>query len=66
MLRIKRLHDVVIICRDYEKSKRFYIEVVGFEIINETHRKDSLSYKCDLSMQGIYAIDLFSFSDSPT
>jgi glyoxylase I family protein len=63
MLRIKRLHHAAIICRDYEKSKRFYTDVLGFEIIRETYREDRLSYKLDLSMNGGYLLELFSFPD---
>nr|WP_294897957.1 VOC family protein [uncultured Pedobacter sp.] len=58
---IKTLHHIAIICSDYEKSKKFYTEVLGFEIKQEIYREARQSYKLDLSLNGIYLIELFSF-----
>jgi glyoxylase I family protein len=65
MLNLKRVHHIAIICSDYEKSKEFYTDVLGFEILKETYRKERLSYKLDLMLNGLYAIELFSFPDTP-
>jgi len=65
MLHISRIHHVAIICSDYEKSKLFYTQVLGFECIREVHRKERQSYKADLSINGIYQIELFSFPVPP-
>ncbi|HCO66577.1 MAG TPA: VOC family protein [Dysgonomonas sp.] len=65
MLQFKRLHHVAIICRDYEKSKDFYTEILGFKIENEIYREERESYKLDLSLNGEYLIELFSFPDPP-
>nr|WP_041986230.1 VOC family protein [Capnocytophaga canimorsus] len=65
MLNIKVLHHIAIICSDYEKSKRFYTEVLGFEIVREVYREKRQSYKLDLSLKGKYLIELFSFTDPP-
>ena len=35
------------------------------EIIQETYRKERQSYKLDLSLNGEYVIELFSFPDPP-
>lgn len=66
MLTIKRLHHVAIICSDYEKSKRFYTEILGFEIIQENFRSERQSYKLDLALNGEYLIELFSFPSPPS
>lgn len=58
---LKGLHHIAIICSDYEKSKLFYTEVLGFKITNEVYRKERLSYKLDLCLNGEYLIELFSF-----
>lgn len=57
-------HHVAIICSDYEKSKHFYVDVLGFEIIQETFRSARNSYKLDLKV-GQDAIELFSFPNPP-
>ncbi|MEO7991955.1 MAG: VOC family protein [Chryseolinea sp.] len=65
-LKLKRVHHIAIICSNYEVSKNFYTEVLGFEIIKETYRSERRSYKLDLKVGDIYQIELFSFPDPPT
>lgn len=60
-----RLNHIAIICSDYEVSKKFYIEVLGLEIIREEFRKERSSYKLDLALDGEYVIELFSFPNPP-
>jgi glyoxylase I family protein len=62
---IQSLHHIAIICSDYEKSKRFYTEILGFQVKNEVYREERQSYKIDLSLNGHYLIELFSFPDPP-
>jgi glyoxylase I family protein len=62
---LKSIHHIAIICSDYERSKRFYVDVLGFTIVNETFRKERNSHKLDLALNGNYAIELFSFPDPP-
>lgn len=59
------IHHVAIICSDYVVSKKFYTEVLGFKIDREVYRKERNSYKLDLSLQGTYLIELFSFPGVP-
>lgn len=63
MIRIKHIHHVAILTDYYELSKHFYTEILGFEIIAETYRAERQSYKLDLSINGLYQIELFSFPD---
>lgn len=62
---IEKLHHIAIICADYEKSKWFYTSVLGFTIIRENYREARRSYKLDLSLNGEYLIELFSFPEPP-
>ena len=62
---LKRIHHIAIICSDYQKSKHFYTEILGLEIIREVYRKERLSYKLDLAFNDVYVIELFSFSNPP-
>lgn len=62
---LKSVHHIAIICSDYEKSKRFYTEVLGFEILAENYRAERNSYKLDLILNGVYCVELFSFPDPP-
>lgn len=62
---IKSLHHIAIICSDYTKSKQFYTELLGFKIDQEVYREERQSYKLDLSLNGVYLIELFSFPNPP-
>jgi glyoxylase I family protein len=63
-MRIGSLHHVALICSDYPRSKRFYTQVLGLEIIREAHRPERGSYKLDLSGPG-FQLELFSFPSTP-
>ncbi len=65
MLTLNKVHHIAIICSDYERSKRFYTEVLGFKIVQETFRAARQSWKLDLALGGTYIIELFSFPDPP-
>lgn len=65
MLKINKIHHVAIICSDYEKSKHFYHTILGFTILREVYRAERQSHKLDLSVNGLYQIELFSFPDTP-
>lgn len=60
-----KLHHIAIICSDYQKSKEFYTEVLGFSILREVYREERNSYKLDLLLNGHYVIELFSFPNPP-
>lgn len=65
MIPIIRLHHIAIICKDYQKSKNFYTKILGFKIDQEIYRSERQSYKLDLSLNGNYLIELFSFPNTP-
>lgn len=62
---INKVHHIAIICSNYGVSKRFYTEILGLKIINETYREERKSYKLDLALNGEYIIELFSFPNPP-
>lgn len=64
-MKLEGIHHIAIICSDYERSKTFYTEVLGFNIIQEVYREERQSYKLDLSLNGKYVIELFSFPNPP-
>jgi glyoxylase I family protein len=63
MLKLNKIHHIAIICSNYELSKRFYAEILGFNVIREVFRKERNSYKLDLEVGGQYQIELFSFQN---
>ena len=59
------VHHTALICRDYARSRRFYTEVLGLEIIAEHYRPARDSWKLDLALHGRYVLELFSFPAPP-
>ncbi|GGG93899.1 VOC family protein [Parapedobacter pyrenivorans] len=59
------VHHIAVICSDYERSKRFYTEILGLSILRETYRQERQSYKLDLALGNHYIIELFSFPQPP-
>lgn len=59
------LHHVAIIASDYERSKDFYTRILGFTISTEHYRAERQSWKCDLTLNGTYLIELFTFPAAP-
>ncbi|GAC1526494.1 MAG: VOC family protein [Collimonas sp.] len=64
-MHISGIHHVAIIASDYQRSKRFYTELLGLAIVAETYREQRDSYKLDLCTQDGVQIELFSFPSSP-
>ncbi len=59
------IHHIAIIASDYERSKWFYSEVLGFRVIREVWRETRQSWKCDMAVGPYAQIELFSFPNSP-
>lgn len=66
MLKLKHIHHIAVICSDYERSKRFYTEVLNLPVVQEVYRAERQSYKLDLAVGDRYQIELFSFPNPPT
>lgn len=64
-MKIAGIHHIAVICSDYDRSKKFYTEILGFPIINETYRAQRNSYKLDLKVGENHQVELFSFPNPP-
>lgn len=64
-MKLNRIDHVAIICSDYARSKDFYVNILGLEVLQEVHRAERQSYKLDLEVNGLYQIELFSFPRPP-
>ena len=63
-MKLNKIHHVAIIASDYQKSKEFYTDLLGLEIVRENYRAERDSYKLDLKI-GSSEIELFSFPNPP-
>jgi glyoxylase I family protein len=64
-MRLTKIHHIAIICADYQKSKDFYVQILGMKPVQEVYREDRDSYKPNLEVNGYYQIELFSFPNPP-
>lgn len=65
-MEISGIHHIAVITSDYERSKRFYTEVLGLRIMAEVYREARDSWKLDLQVSDGVQIELFSFPSPPT
>lgn len=65
MIKLNSVHHIAIICSDYEVSKKFYTEILGFKVHTEYYRETRNSFKLDLKLGDRYCIELFSFPNPP-
>lgn len=63
-LHLDKIHHVAIIASDYEKSRSFYVDKLGFEIIRENYREQREDYKLDLRL-GDCELEIFGRRGSP-
>ena len=63
-MKLTKVHHIAIIGSDYERSKHFYVDLLGFQIIRENYRKDRGDYKIDLALQNM-ELELFIIPDRP-
>ena len=57
---LNALHHVALICTDYQRSRRFYVETLGLKLVREVYREERQSWKADLRI-GSSQLELFSF-----
>ena len=58
-MKLAAIHHVAIIVSDYEKSKDFYVNKLGFAVVRENFRKERNDWKLDLCVgDGADAIEL--------
>ncbi|RZJ14762.1 MAG: VOC family protein [Acidovorax sp.] len=64
-LQLAGIHHVAIIASDYARSRRFYTEVLGLQVVNEVFRAERQSHKLDLQLPDGSQVELFSFPNPP-
>lgn len=63
-MKLDKVHHIAIIGSNYEKSKKFYVDILGFEVIRENYRPDKDDYKIDLKL-GDMELELFIAKNCP-
>lgn len=61
---LQKVHHIAIIGSNYEASKKFYTDLLGFQVIRENYREGRDDYKIDLAL-GDMELELFIIKDCP-
>ena len=61
---LNQVHHVAIIASDYEKTRKFYVELLELPIIRENYRKERDDYKLDLQV-GDIELEIFGVKNPP-
>ena len=48
-MQLHQIHHVAVIGSDYEASRHFYVDVLGFRVVRENFRKERGDWKIDLA-----------------
>lgn len=64
-MKLLAIHHAAIICADYARSKHFYTQVLGLQVLAENYRAQRQSYKLDLALPDGSQVELFSFANPP-
>lgn len=63
-MKLNEVHHIAIVVSDYEVSRAFYVDMLGFEVIRENVRPDKDDVKLDLRL-GTMELEIFGKKDSP-
>ena len=64
-MNLSRIHHIAIIVSDYEASKDFYVNKLGFQIIRENYRPERNDWKLDLKVNEITELEIFGVKNPP-
>lgn len=63
-MKLSVIHHVAIIVSDYQRSRHFYVDLLGFEVIRENYRKERGDVKLDLRL-GESELEIFGVPTAP-
>ena len=63
-MNLSKVHHVAVIGSDYQRSRHFYVDLLGFEVIRENFRPEKNDWKIDLKLEDM-ELELFISPDHP-
>ena len=64
-MNLSRIHHIAIIVSDYEVSKDFYVNKLGFQIVRENYRPERNDWKLDLKVNETTELEIFGVKNPP-
>lgn len=62
---LSTIHHIAIIVSDYQISRDFYVNKLGFQIIRENYRPDRDDWKLDLRVNDATELEIFGVKNPP-
>jgi len=63
-MNLSKVHHVAVIGSDYQRSRHFYVDLLGFEVIRESFRPEKNDWKIDLKLEDM-ELELFIAPNHP-
>ena len=63
-MNLTKAHHIAVIGSNYEASRRFYVDLLGFEVIRENYREARGDWKIDLQLADM-ELELFIIPNCP-
>ena len=63
-MKLTKVHHIAIIGSDYQKSRHFYVDLLGFEVLREVYRQERDDWMLNLKLDDL-EIELFIMKDHP-
>ncbi len=63
---LSSIHHIAIIASDYERTKAFYVDALGFSVIRETPRPERGDVKLDLRVNDTTELEIFVVPNPPS
>lgn len=64
MMKLDAVHHIAIICHDYQKTKEFYLDTLGFELLDEHVRSEKQDILINIR-KGNLVLEMFIKPDAP-
>ncbi len=64
-MKLNSVHHIAIIVSDIEKAREFYVQKLGFEVIQENYRKERDDWKLDLRVDEHTELEIFAEKNPP-
>ncbi len=61
---LSAVHHVAVLVKDYQKSRHFYVDLLGFPVVRENYRPQRGDWKLDLAV-GELELEIFSAPAAP-
>ena len=64
-MKFSKMHHIAIIGSDYDASKAFYVDKLGFSVVRENYREERKDWKIDLDAGNGIELELFIEPNPP-